>query len=226
MLKLQNIKKYYKIAGLRKVILDDISFNLEKGEIISLTGKSGSGKTTLLNVISGLTRPSSGSVFLEGRKIKYFLDIMPSRMRNRKFGFVFQSFRLLPGETAWSNILLPARISGLITRKTLERAEEILEKLGLTEYKNTRTLLLSGGQKQRTALARALINDPDIILADEPTANLDSETAEEIHSFLVDFARAGKSVLVVTHNEYMFSHSDKIYSLADGNIKEMRKKVK
>jgi len=222
MLKLLNVKKFYRIAGIKKTILEDITLEIKHGEIISLTGKSGSGKTTLLNIISGLTKPSGGDVYFDDKKIKYFLDIIPSRMRCRKIGFIFQTFRLLPGETTWSNVLLPARILGRINHKTVEYADALLQKLGLSEYKFSRAALLSGGQKQRAALARALINDPDIILADEPTANLDNETANEIHNFLQNLAREGKSVLVVTHNDFMFSLSDRIYAVNNGLLEKMR----
>lgn len=224
MLKLENIKKVYRIAGIKKTILDNVSLEIKPGEIISLTGKSGSGKTTLLNIISGLTVPTLGSVYICGRKITYFLDILPARMRNSKIGFVFQTFRLMPDETTWSNILLPARIHGVIGCKTLEYADELLKKLGLSEYKYTRAALLSGGQKQRAAIARAFINKPELILADEPTANLDNETAAEIYGFLFDFARSGKSVLVVTHSDYMLSHSERIYSINNGILDEVRYK--
>ncbi len=220
MLKLSNIKKVYRIAGIKKKILDGITLDVKPGELISLTGKSGSGKTTLLNIISGLAKPSFGAVYLDGRRITYFLDIMPSRMRSAKIGFVFQTFRLLPNETTRSNVLLPARILGRINRKTLDHSDDLLKKLGLIEYKYTRTALLSGGQKQRVALARAMINNPDLILADEPTANLDNETAEEINSFLLDIAGSGKSVLVVTHNEYMFSRSNRSYVINNGKLEE------
>ncbi len=218
MLKLEKVSKHYKIAGMRKIILDKISLEINPGEIISITGKSGSGKTTLLNVIAGITRPSGGSVFFNNKKMNYFLDILPSRLRNRKIGFVFQTFRLLPQETVWSNVLLPARIRGNAGHRTRVEAEELMKKLQIWEFKNMKAALLSGGQKQRTALARALVNGPDLILADEPTANLDNKTAGEINQLLIRLAKEGKAVLIVTHNEYMFKHSKKIYTLKAGKL--------
>jgi putative ABC transport system ATP-binding protein len=139
-------------------------------------------------------------------------------MRNSKIGFVFQTFRLLEKETVWTNILLPARIRGVLNRKTVARADSILKKLGISEYKHTRANLLSGGEKQRVTLARAVINNPDLILADEPTANLDRKTAKDISGILEELARDGKLVLIATHDNHIFKHSDKIYTLSHGKL--------
>ncbi len=218
MLKLENISKIYKIAGIKRIIIDRAFLEIKSGEIVSITGKSGSGKTTLLNIIAGLTKPSGGSIYFNGKKIIYFLDIFTAKLRNSRIGFVFQTFRLLENETVWSNILLPARIGSRLNRKTIDRAYKILKKLSISEYKDVPAALLSGGQKQRVALARAVINDPDLILADEPTANLDGNTSKDIAGILGAFAGEGKSVLIVTHDKHIFRHSDKIYSLADGKL--------
>ncbi len=216
MLRLESICKSYNIGRLKLQVLKNVSLEVKRGEIISVTGKSGAGKTTLLNIIAGLTKPDRGTVFLNNKRLFYFLDIMPARFRNQKIGFVFQTFRLLQNETVYFNVLLPLIISGWIGKKKRDFAEGLLKKLEIWDHKDCRVSMLSGGQKQRVAFARALINDPDLILADEPTANLDVETAKEVGKLLISISREGKAVFLVTHQDYLFRHSDRIYELKDG----------
>ena len=217
MLKLSNISKYYWIAGRRRKVLSDVNLEINPGEIIAITGKSGSGKTTLLNIIAGLTHPSHGKVHFQKHRMIYLFDWMPAHIRNRKMGFIFQIFRLLSKETVASNVLMPARIRGLVTAETHKRLDEILEKLGIAEYKHTKVAFLSGGQKQRVAIARALINNPPLILADEPTANLDKKTALEIYNILEDLAvQEKKAIIIVTHSDYMFSRAHKVWKMENG----------
>jgi ABC-type lipoprotein export system ATPase subunit len=218
-LKAENIIKHYRIAGMKKKVIDGIDLMLEQGQVVSITGKSGCGKTTLLNVISGIAAPDSGSVHINDKRMIYALDLLTSRMRNREIGFIFQTFRLLPDETVYSNILMPARIRGRITRQTLEYADEMMDRLKIYKFKKTTTAVLSGGQKQRVAIARALVNRPSLILADEPTANLDKKTAVEIFEIILDLKKEGKAVLVVTHDEYMHERSDRVYTMEDGILK-------
>jgi len=218
-LQAENIIKYYRIAGIKKKILDGIDLMLEEGQVVSITGKSGCGKTTLLNVVSGITSPDSGSVHINEKRMIYALDVLTSRMRNREIGFIFQTFRLLPDETVFSNVLMPARIRGRITRQTLEYADEMMDRLKIYKFKKTKAAILSGGQKQRVAIARALVNRPSLILADEPTANLDKKTAVEIFEIILDLKKEGKAVLVVTHDEYMHERSDGVYYMEDGILK-------
>ena len=215
----ENISKRYRIAGVSKQILNGVDLSLESGQICSITGMSGCGKTTLLNIIAGITRPGGGSVHINGRKMTHALDIVASRRRNREIGFVFQTFRLLNEETVLSNVLLPARIRGRIGRETREYADEILERLKIYKFKKTKAAILSGGQKQRVAIARALVNRPNLILADEPTANLDRKTAREIFDILLDLKSAGKAVLIVTHDDYMHRQSDLVYTMEDGGLR-------
>jgi putative ABC transport system ATP-binding protein len=221
MLKLAAVSKYYKIAGIKRCILNKLNFKIEKGRMIAVTGKSGSGKTTLLNVISGITAPSSGNVFFQGKRVSYFLDIHSSWIRNKKLGFIFQTFRLIPDETVLSNVLMPARILGKLDRQTVKKAESLLKEMEIHEYRNTKAGLLSGGQKQRVAIARALINNPELILADEPTANLDKKTALEICRILEKIVKQGQSVLVVTHQEYLIKRSHEKYQLKDGKLEAL-----
>lgn len=218
MLELRSITKHYRIAGKKTRILDHVDLTVRKGELISITGKSGCGKSTLLNVISGITRQNGGDVVISGKKVRHFFDMVSSSVRNRKIGFIFQTFRLLPDETVYSNVLLPARIAGRVGQKTRQRADRILKDLDMYGFRNTRAAVLSGGQKQRVAIARALVNDPDIILADEPTANLDKETSLEICKILRKLASDGRSVIAVTHQDYLFRHSDRIFELKKGRL--------
>jgi putative ABC transport system ATP-binding protein len=221
MLELQDISKYYRIAGKKTRILDRLSLMVKPGELISITGRSGSGKTTLLNIISGITRPQKGKVLIQGKRLIHGLDILSSAVRNRRIGFIFQTFRLLPGETVYQNVLLPARIRGSVDASTRERARALLKELDIYGFRNTRAAVLSGGQKQRVAIARALINQPDIILADEPTANLDKQTSLDICKILRKLAEDGRAVIAVTHQEYLYGHSDRIYELEKGKLKQI-----
>jgi ABC-type lipoprotein export system ATPase subunit len=220
-LRVENIQKQYRIAGVRKQILDGIDLVLTGGQICSITGKSGCGKTTFLNVIAGITLPDGGSVYINDRKMVYALDMIASRRRNREIGFIFQTFRLLNDETVLSNVLLPARIRGRVGKDTLILADEILERLKIYKFKKTKTAILSGGQKQRVAIARALVNRPNLILADEPTANLDRKTAREIFNILLDLKKEGKAILIVTHDEYMHQLSDLVCTMEDGRLKAL-----
>ncbi|MBP7737958.1 MAG: ABC transporter ATP-binding protein [Spirochaetes bacterium] len=218
-LRVENIRKQYRIAGVKKQILDGLDLSLEGGRICSITGMSGCGKTTLLNVIAGITRPGAGAVYINGRRMIHGLDILASRRRNREIGFVFQTFRLLNDETVLSNVLLPARIRGRVGAETREAADEILERLRIYKFRKTKAAVLSGGQKQRVAIARALVNRPSLILADEPTANLDRETAQEIFDILLDLKESGKAILIVTHDEYMHRQSDRVCVMEDGTLR-------
>jgi ABC-type lipoprotein export system ATPase subunit len=218
-LRVENIQKQYRIAGDKKQILDGIDLVLTGGQICAITGKSGCGKTTLLNVIAGITSPDGGSVHINDKKMIYTLDILTSRRRNHEIGFIFQTFRLLNDETVISNVLLPARIRGHVGKETRDLADEILERLRIYKYKKTKTAILSGGQKQRVAIARALVNRPSLILADEPTANLDRKTAHEIFDILLDLKKEGKAILIVTHDDYMHGRSDLVCTMEDGRLK-------
>jgi ABC-type lipoprotein export system ATPase subunit len=220
MLKISGIKKNYRIAGESRAVLDGIDLEVKAGEIVAIAGTSGCGKTTLLNVIAGLTGPDSGRVYINGRRVIYFLDIFSSRIRNRGIGFIFQTFRLLNEETVMANVLLPARLRGRINRRTREYVNEVLGKLKIYKYRKSKAGVLSGGQKQRVAIARALVNSPGLILADEPTANLDQRTASEIFDIIRDLKRDGKAVLIVTHDSEMHRISDRLYFMEKGRITE------
>ncbi len=218
-LRVENIRKEYRIAGVRKNVLSGIDLLLTAGQICAITGASGCGKTTLMNVIAGITAPDGGTVSINDRRMRYALDMLSSRRRNREVGFIFQTFRLLNDETVLSNVLLPARILGRVDAETRERADEMMERLRIYKYRKTKAAILSGGQKQRVAIARALVNRPALILADEPTANLDKRTAREIFDILLDLKKEGKAVLIVTHDEYFHKKADLVYAMEDGRLK-------
>lgn len=222
LLKLTDVGKKYKLAGEKKPVLNGLNLEIDSGEIVSITGKSGCGKTTILNIIAGIVTPDSGRVYLNERKINYYFDFLASRRRNREMGFIFQMFKLLPDESILSNVLLPARIRGYIGTETRDYVNEILGKLRIYKLRKSRAGLLSGGEKQRVAIARALVNRPSIILADEPTANLDKLTSTGIFNILVDLKEEGKAILIITHKDYMHERSDFVYNMEDGKLKALK----
>ncbi len=221
LLQLSGIKKEYRTGGKKRWILDGIDLSLEKGQIVSVTGRSGCGKTTLLNIIAGLAKPNSGTVTISGKTVSGFTDLASSRRRNRDIGLVYQTFNLLNNETVLSNILLPARISGNLGREVRDYADELMADLMIYKFRKSKAAILSGGQKQRVAIARALINRPDIILADEPTANLDRRTSLEIFEVLGKLREKGRGIIVVTHKEYMHEHSDRVCILDQGKLRDV-----
>lgn len=218
MLRITNIHKQYRIAGVKTGVLCGVDLSVDRGRLCSISGASGCGKTTLLNVIAGITAPGAGTVHINGSRMIYALDALSSRRRNRDIGFIFQTFRLLYDETVMANVLLPARIRGRVGRETRRRADSLLDRLGLSRFTGMKAAVLSGGQKQRVAIARALINDPGLVLADEPTANLDKKTAREIFGILLEMKKEGKAVLVVTHDDYMLGKSDEAYLMENGRL--------
>ncbi len=221
MLTLEKISKSFKINGQVKHVLDNIDLEITEHDVVAITGRSGEGKTTLLNIIAGIIVPDSGKIYYKNRRVIYFLDINTAYLRNRHFGFVFQTFKLLPEETVLENVLLPAKIRGFVSKKIKDRAESLLKDVGLFEFKKMKTGYLSGGQKQRLSIARALINNPSLILADEPTANLDKETSKEIISIFKNItSNDGCSILMVTHQEELINFTKRKYKLKDGKLEK------
>ncbi len=203
--------------------IDGVSLDLARGEIVLVMGPSGSGKTTLLSMLGGLLRPTSGQIDIDGVKLSDLGEREISRMRARKLGFVFQAFNLLSSLTVEENVLFPAHLAGIDRRVARDRAERLLGRLHLTERRHALPKTLSGGEKQRVAIARALINDAPIILADEPTGNLDSERGQEVAMILHDLARdEGRGVLIVTHDPRVEDVADRILWIEDGVVRERR----
>ena len=217
-LKLKNITKSYKTEGYVQNALDDVSISFRRNEFASILGESGSGKTTMLNIIGGLDQYDSGDLLIEGTSTKEYKDSEWDTYRNNRVGFVFQSFNLIPHQTILSNVELALTLSGISPNEREERAKEVLKDVGLIEHIHKLPNQISGGQMQRVAIARALVNDPEIVLADEPTGSLDSETSEQVMDLLKEIA-SDKLVVMVTHNpDIANEYSDRIIELKDGQV--------
>lgn len=215
MIELLNICKSY---GQLKV-LNDISLNIGSNEIITIVGPSGAGKTTLLQIAGTLDIPDSGRVIYDGTDISEMKDRRLSEFRNRNIGFIFQFHQLLPEFTACENVAIPAMIAGMSRRKAMDRAAELLSMLGLADRLTHKPSALSGGERQRAAIARALVNDPKVIFADEPTGSLDSRNRDEISGVIADLRqRLGQTFVIVTHDPTMTLIADRVISMADGHI--------
>jgi putative ABC transport system ATP-binding protein len=216
----ENLTKVYKMGEVEVHALNGLSIKIARGEIVAIMGPSGSGKSTLMNIIGCLDRPTSGEYLLDGEPVSRLTDDQLATIRNRKVGFVFQSFNLLSRATALANVELPIRYSGLVQGRK-EKARAALESVGLADRIYHRSNELSGGQQQRVALARALVNDPAIILADEPTGNLDTKSGQEIMELLLNLNREhGTTLIIVTHAPDIASHSQRIIRIRDGVVEE------
>jgi putative ABC transport system ATP-binding protein len=198
--------------------LRSVSLVIRKNEFVAIMGPSGSGKSTLMNILGCLDTPTSGSYMLNGEDVSKMDDNSLAEIRNRQIGFVFQTFNLLPRSTALENVMLPLIYSGIGKVQRIEKAKQVLDEVKLTDRITHRPNELSGGQRQRVAIARALVNNPAIILADEPTGNLDSKTSIEILGLLEDIHKMGNTVIVVTHEEDIAKHTHRIIRLMDGEI--------
>jgi len=220
MIKLVNVSKTYK-QGTREVnALRNISFNIQKGEFLSIMGPSGSGKSTLLNLIGGLDQPTAGEIFIDGNPLHGISDDELTLIRRKKVGFIFQFFNLLPILTALENVGLPLLIDGISFSRIKEKAIHLLEEVGMGERIEHRPEQLSGGEMQRVAISRALITNPAVLLADEPTGNLDSHTSEEIFMLLKRLNEKGQTIVMVTHNPRAAEYGSRLITLKDGALAE------
>lgn len=223
-LKLDNVSKSYMEVGARHPVLNGITAEFYKGEFVAILGKSGSGKSTLLNLISGVDSPDAGDIFLDGEHLTNMDDTQRTLFRREKIGFIFQSFNLIPTLTVWENIKLPLELNGKQNGKWLKRAQELIELVGLGGRLRAFPDRLSGGEQQRVAIARALVHDPLLVLADEPTGNLDEITGRQIMSLLDRLTRlAGKNLILVTHSREVASLADRNFILSSGNLRECPK---
>ena len=222
----RDLWKIYKIGSMEYPALQGVSLSVSRGEFVAIIGPSGSGKTTLLNLIGTLDTPSKGEVFLDGTPTSGLRGDKLAELRNRKLGFVFQFFNLVPYLTAEENVQLPLVAIGVSHSKRSQKAVEMLSQLGLGDKTNKKPSELSGGEQQRVAIARALANDPPIVLADEPTGNLDSKSAENVASLLKTVCRERNvTVIMVTHNLEITKYLDRIVYLRDGNIERIVKQA-
>lgn len=214
----QNLSKIYKSGDLETVALADISFEINKGEFVAIMGPSGSGKSTLMHIIGALDTPSSGTYILDGEEVQKLSDDELSGIRNRKIGFIFQAFNLLPRTSALKNIMLPMRYAGIPKEERMEKAEKYLKMVGLEARMNHGSNQLSGGQQQRVAIARGLAMNPSILLADEPTGNIASAQADEIMSIFQKINEEGHTIVMITHEPDIAEHAKRIIHIRDGRI--------
>ncbi len=225
-IRIDNISRIYGEGETQVIALNKVSLTIKNNEFVAVMGTSGSGKSTLMSILGCLDTPSSGEYLLSGESIKNIDDEDLSQIRNRKIGFIFQTFHLLPRLTALDNVILPLRYSDVEPEEAKQRGLEMLEKVGLSARWHHKPFEMSGGQRQRVAIARALVNRPQVIFADEPTGNLDSKTSNEIMSLLCNLHEQGQTIVMVTHEEDIAAYADRMIRMKDGEVIEDRLCVK
>ena len=219
MIETKNLVKEYELGTQRVKALNGINLSVDKGEFISIMGPSGSGKTTLMNIIGCLDTPTNGTYNLNNKPVSKLSDDELAKIRNEEIGFVFQSFHLLARNSALNNVMLPLKYAGCKESEAIERSNLALEKVGLSDRKNHSPAELSGGQQQRVAIARALVNNPCILLADEPTGNLDSKTGTDVMNLFKELNESGQTIILITHEDSIAEQSNRIITIMDGLIK-------
>jgi putative ABC transport system ATP-binding protein len=218
LIKLDNVHKIYRMEGVEVPAINGISLSINKGDFVALIGPSGSGKSTAMNLVGCLDTASKGDIFLGKYNIKNLSESDLAQVRGKQIGFIFQTFNLIPSLTALDNVALPMMFQNVPRNARMTKAQKLLEQVGLANRMHHLPNQLSGGQRQRVAIARALVNDPEIILADEPTGNLDTKTGDEIMKMLKELNQQGKTIILVTHNPDLTKLANKVIKLKDGKI--------
>ncbi len=218
MIEMKNVSKIYNMGKEKVIALDDVSLKINKGEFVAIVGPSGSGKSTLMHIVGGLDSPTNGDIFIEGNDISKLKDKKLSKYRNEKIGFVFQAFNLENSQTALENVMMPLIFAGVSKKERKERAKKALEIVGLSNLEKHKPNEMSGGQRQRVSIARALVNNPQIVFADEPTGNLDSKSGESIMNLFHEINNKGFTVIMVTHNPEEAKRAKRVIEIKDGRI--------
>lgn len=225
LIELRNVAKYYEMGESIVRALDGIEIKIEKGDFVAIMGPSGSGKSTAMNLVGSLDLTTKGDIYLDGLDIEHLEESELAQIRGKKIGFIFQSFNLIPNLTAKENIMLPMLFQGIAQEEREEQAEKLLKLVELQDRAEHYPAQLSGGQQQRVAIARALANDPEVILADEPTGNLDTKTGDKVIHFLKELNKKGKTIIMITHDKNLAEKNARIiYWLKDGKIEKVTKK--
>ena len=217
-IRISDITKVYNTGDVETVVLKDIDLIVKKGDFLGITGRSGSGKSTLMHIIGLLDTPTSGTYILNGTDVSKLKEDEQAFQRNKEIGFVFQSFNLLPKLSALENVILPAIYAGMGKKERLEKADLLLTMFGLADHLHKRPNQMSGGQQQRVAIARALMNDPELILADEPTGNLDIKSGDDVMNALKQLNKEGKTIVLITHEHDIAMQAKKLIQLEDGRL--------
>ncbi|KTD49328.1 ABC transporter ATP-binding protein [Legionella quateirensis] len=218
LIQLRDLVKTYKLEGISSTVLNEVSLTVHQGDLLAIVGASGSGKSTLMNIIGLLDKPDSGSYILKDRNVAGLSDDESAELRNQSIGFVFQQFNLLPRFTAMQNVALPLTYRGTPATEIKENVMQVLEKVGMAQFASHRPMQLSGGQQQRIAIARALVTEPQVILADEPTGALDSRTGSEVMNLFLALHAEGRTIIMVTHDEHVAAQCRRRITLADGIV--------
>jgi putative ABC transport system ATP-binding protein len=219
LIKVKNVRKIYRMGEERVIALDDVSLDIYRGEIICFLGRSGSGKSTFLNMVAGLEKPSRGEIFIGGIPIHKLNEEQVTLFRQKNIGFIFQAYHLMPMMTALENVSMPLIFRGVPKKRRKMMAREVLGAVGLSGYDNRKPTQMSGGQQQRIGIARALVGNPKIIFADEPTGNLDTNTTKEVMRLIIKQIKAhNQTMILVTHDRTIAEYADKIITIEDGNI--------
>jgi putative ABC transport system ATP-binding protein len=222
-LRLERLSKAYQEGGRRREVLRDTTLHIEQGQTVAIVGKSGSGKTTLLNLVSGIDQADSGDIFLEDRSLMALNDHQRTLFRRQSIGFIFQFFNLIPTLNVWENVTLPLEMNAMFNGEGRQRAEELLDTVGLGDRRQTFPDRLSGGEQQRVAIARALVHHPRLVLADEPTGNLDEATGGQVMDLLSRLTRSeGRNLILVTHSLEAAQYADRVYRLNEGHLEVIR----